>query len=84
VSAADGAWALGCYGRVDDGSGGFGPACFPEARAPPCSVALEPAVTSAVRFALAINSTTWSREFEHVSVTYDPSDRSAHITPRRV
>jgi len=82
ASAAGGAWALGCYGRVDDGTGGFGPRCFPEARAPPCNVALEPAVTSAVRFALVINTTTWSREFEHVSVTYDPADRSAHITPR--
>ena len=82
VSDADGEWSLGCYGRVDDGTGGFGPACFPEARAPPCSVALEPAVTSAVRFALAFNTSTWAREFEFLSVAYFPVNASAVITPR--
>jgi hypothetical protein len=82
VSAADGLWSLGCYGRVDDGKGGFGAQCFPEVQAPPCSVALEAAVTSAVRFALAFNTTTWSREFEFLSVTYDPANQSATITQR--
>jgi hypothetical protein len=82
VGAAGGPWALGCYGRTDVSGGGFSAACFPEAQAPPCSVALEASVTSAVRFALTFNTTSWSREFEHMSVTYDPANRSAHITPR--
>ena len=82
VGAAGGAWALGCYGRTDAGAAGLDAACFPEAQAPPCSVALEASVTSAVRFALTLNTTSWSREFEHLSVTYDPANHSAHITPR--
>lgn len=82
VGAADGPWAFGCYARADDGRGDFGPACFPAAEVPPCSVALEPAVTSAVRFALSYNVSTWTRDFEFLSVAYDPGNRSAHITPR--
>ena len=82
VDAADGPWSLGCYGRVDDGAGDFNATCFPDSSAPPCSVALEASVTSAVRFALTFNTTTWSREFEHLSVTYNPTNRSATITPR--
>jgi hypothetical protein len=82
VSAADGPWSLGCYGRVDDGKGDFGPACFPEVQAPPCSVALEASVTSAVRFALAYNVSTWAREFEFLSVAYNPANGSAVIAPR--
>ena len=82
VGGADGPWTGGCYGRVDDGKGDFNPTCFPQAQAPPCSVALEAAVTSAVRFALTFNTTTWSREFEHLSVFYDPANNSATITPR--
>ena len=82
VSGADGVWSFGCYGRTDDGKGDFSPKCFPQAQAPPCSVALEAAVTSAVRFALAFNTTTWSREFEHLSVFYDPANSSAIISPR--
>jgi hypothetical protein len=42
VGAADGPWALGCYGRVDDGRGDFNASCFPKVSAPPCSVALGP------------------------------------------
>ncbi len=82
LSAAGGPWALGCYGRVDDGKGDFGPSCFPTAEAPPCSVALGAHVTSAVRFALAFNTTAWSREFEHLLVTCDPANGTAHIMPR--
>ena len=82
MGGSDGPWSLGCYGRTDDGKGDFGAQCFPQAQAPPCSVALEAAVTSAVRFALTFNTTTWSREFEHLSVFYDPANNSATISPR--
>lgn len=76
----DGPWSRGCYARVDDGSGGFNAGCFPQQEAPPCNVALEAGVTSAVRFALSYNVTTWSREFEFLSVAYDPTNHSAHIS----
>lgn len=83
VGAADGPWALGCYGRVDDGRGDFNASCFPAVSAPPCSVALEADVTSAVRFALNFNVSIWSREFEFMRVDYVPANRTAHITPKR-
>ena len=79
--AAGGVWGLGCYART--GPSGFDASCFPENRAAPCNVVLQAGCTSAVGFALSFNATSWAREFEHVSVSYDPKSGAAHITPRQ-
>ena len=76
-----GAWAQACYARTGP-PGGFDASCFPQHQAPPCAVVKQAGCTSAVSFGLTFNTTSWAREFEHVSVSYHPSNGTAHITPR--
>ena len=83
ISSTGGSYALGCYGRTDDGKGDFTAACFPSSTPAPCHVALQAGCTSAVSFAISTNVTTWTRQFEFLDVTYHPSNGSAYITPRQ-
>lgn len=81
VSDTGGVWALSCYART--GPVGFDASCFPQNQAPPCNVVQQTGCTSAVAFGLTFNTTSWTREFEHVSVSYCPSNGTAHITPKK-
>ena len=79
VGANDKEWSLTCWGRLDEQDWA---ACIGgEVETPPCSAAAEAVCVSAVAAPLSRNVTTWSRSFEHLAVTWWPTNGSAVLLP---
>ena len=75
AGAATSPWALSCWGRLDEQDWG---ACYDSLQqAPPCYAASQSGAVSALRDGLARNVTVYTRSFEHVNVTWWPSNNSA-------
>lgn len=82
VSGGDNIWNLGCYARTDGPSG----ACVPNVGVPQCSApcfsSAETGIYSAVSKPLDVSVSTWTREFEHLSVSYTSLTGVAIITQK--
>lgn len=82
VGANDTTWSLTCWGRADAQDWG---ACIDgQVAAAPCWAAAEGVCVSAVASPLTSTTSTWTRDFEHVRVTWTvttPGNSSAVFTP---
>lgn len=77
-----GGWALGCYARTDPGVAKCVPAAGAGACTAPCYASQEVGVTSAVGVEISYVQSTWTREFEHLSVSVVPATFTASLTRR--